>query len=142
MHADSGISHVLGSVRRAPSCFKGLDGLTYVDKLLGGQTAIQTLPFDATPPCDRVYDQATGHYVLIDALWKRRIVINSTGSKSVVVWNPGSVTATKMADIGPQGWLGFYCVEVANAGADCVVLAPGAEHALTQRLVVENFFSA
>jgi len=55
----------------------------------------------------------------------------------VVVWNPGPVRAAAIADLGPEDWREFVCVEpgrVSKATAGAGVLAPGERFTLTQVL--------
>jgi hypothetical protein len=68
--------------------------------------------------------------------WQRSIVIDTQGSQSVVVWNPGSEGARKRADVPDDGWQDFLCIEAANTGPDVIALAPGKEHSLGQTLCV------
>ena len=122
----------------------GLTGLPYQDKLRGMRTDVQHTPFEFEQACDRIYQHACQgkaassrhRYTLNDPAWKRRIVIDTQGSESVVVWNPGSEGARNIADMPDDGWLAFICVEAANAGPDVVTLAVGAEHRLAQTLNV------
>lgn len=118
---------------------EGIAGATYFDKLLGQGDLVQATPFDATAACDRVYHGVSGAYQLNDPVWRRRIVIESTGSQSLVVWNPGAERSRAIADLGPTAWRDFYCLEVANAGPDVVLLAPGAEHQLSQTIRVQTW---
>lgn len=120
----------------------GLQGLRYQERN-AHQAEMQHAPFalDAQhPACDRIYDhmaetRASGHrYTLVDPLWQRRIQIDTQGSQSVVVWNPGSAGARAMADVPDAAWQDFFCVEAANAGADAVQLTPGAQHSLEQMI--------
>jgi len=119
---------------------EGLTGLPYQDRLRDLATDIQQGPFAMDQACDRTYHHAsqdappqlTHRYILTDPAWQRRIVIDTQGSQSVVVWNPGSETARTMADVPDDGWQDFFCIEAANAGPDVIVLAPGAEHRLAQ----------
>ena len=123
---------------------EGLAGLPYQDKLRGMCADVQQTPFAFELACDRIYHHAddrktplTGHrYTLNDPAWKRRIVIDTEGSDSVVVWNPGSEGARGMADLPDDCWQAFFCIEAANAGPDVITLAAGAEHSLSQTLTV------
>ncbi|MEP6588284.1 MAG: D-hexose-6-phosphate mutarotase [Polaromonas sp.] len=120
----------------------GLADLPYQDRLRGLATGIQLEPFALEQACDRTYYHASPddlgesmhRYMLVDPVWQRRIMIDTRGSQSVVVWNPGSETARKMADVPDDGWQDFFCIETANAGPDVIALAPGAEHSLKQTL--------
>lgn len=119
----------------------GLVGLAYSDSLRDGAPAVQHMPFALEQACDRIYHHgnlaspAPEHrYTVVDPLWQRRIHIDTGGSQSVVVWNPGADRALQMADVPDDGWPGFFCVETTNAGPDTITLAPGAAHALRQTL--------
>lgn len=119
---------------------EGLNSLPYLDKLRGMTPAIQQAPFAFDQSCDRIYHHtalsATHRYGLTDPLWKRRILIDTQGSASVVIWNPGSQGAQAMPDVPDAGWQDFFCIEAANAGPNVINLLPGAEHQLAQTLSV------
>jgi glucose-6-phosphate 1-epimerase len=123
---------------------EGLSGLPYQDKLRGMVTDIQRTPFAFDTACDCIYHHAaqdsphksTHRYTLVDPAWQRRIQIDTEGSQSVVVWNPGRETARNIADMPDDGWQDFFCIEAANAGPNAVVLAPGAEYRLGQTLSI------
>ena len=124
----------------------GLLGLTYQDRLRDLATNVQRSAFALDQACDRTYAQpqspadaaqpSAHRYRLSDPAWQRRIAIDTLGSASVVVWNPGHETARRMADVPDDGWQDFFCIEAANAGPDVVTLAPGAAHSLAQTLRV------
>lgn len=124
----------------------GLVGLPYQDRLRALASDVQRSAFALDQACDRTYVQPqppagaaqppAHRYRLNDAPWQRRIVIDTLGSASVVVWNPGRDTAARMADVPGDSWQDFFCIEAANAGPDVVTLAPGAAHALAQTLRV------
>ena len=114
----------------------GLDGLTYLDKLDGGNAHVQQGDWNLRDPrdpgrSDRIYTQAAGHYVLRDPGFKRAIDITTSGSRSAVVWNAGQAQAAKMDDIG-EAWRNYVCVEAGNVGPDVIELAPGGRHTLKQ----------
>ena len=91
---------------------EGLNTLPYLDKLRGMTPDIQQAPFAFDQSCDRIYHHAapgaTHRYSLTDPTWKRSIVIDTQGSASVVVWNPGSEGARKMLDVPDAGWQDFF----------------------------------
>ncbi len=123
---------------------EGLTGLPYQDKLRGMAADVQQTPFALDLACDRIYhatpdsgEPFLGRYTLTDPAWQRRLVIETEGSQSVVVWNPGSEGARSIADVPNDGWQDFFCIEAANAGPDVVALAPGAEHWLGQTLSIK-----
>lgn len=124
---------------------EGLAGLTYQDRLRALATDVQPGLFSLEHACDRTYfhTAATGEsaqpahrYLLHDPAWRRRIAIDTQGSDSVVVWNPGGEGARNIADMPDDDWRNFFCIEAANAGPDVIALTPGAEHRLTQILSI------
>ena len=138
LHSYFAVSHA------AKVGIEGLAGLPYRDKLRGMAADIQQAPFALDLACDRIYHAAQdssgqfiGRYVLTDPGWQRRIVIDTCGSRSVVVWNPGSEGARRMADMPDDSWQDYFCIEAANAGPDVIALAPGAEHWLGQTLSIK-----
>ena len=119
----------------------GLADLRFEDKLLGTTSNVQTDVFRLDTACDRIYQQThpkpVHHYTLDDAPARRHLHIQTEGSQSVVVWNPGVEQARKMADVPDAAWCKFLCVEATNAGRDVVLLEPGGQHRLTQTVAVE-----
>ena len=118
----------------------GVDGLRYADKFDGNEH-VQAGDWHLDEPrdpgrSDRIYEDAGARFVLTDPVGRRRITLETRGSRSLVIWNPGEAGAAAIADLPARGWREFLCVETANAGADVVRLAPGAEHRLGQRLSV------
>ncbi len=128
----------VGDVRQVS--VSGVDGLRYADKFDGNEHA-QAGDWRLDEPrdpgrSDRIYADAGARFTLTDPVGRRRIALETRGSRSLVIWNPGEAGTAAIADLPAQGWREFLCVETANAGADVVRLAPGAEHRLGQRLSV------
>lgn len=121
----------------------GLEGLRYEDKLQGTTDSVQAGAFQLDTASDRIYQHNMPHaaqhdYTLEDSAWQRRIHILTTGSQSVVVWNPGADQARSMVDVPDAAWQDFVCMEATNAGqGDVVTLAPDGQHRLTQALAVQ-----
>ncbi len=120
----------------------GVDGLDYLDKYedYAGPRRQQG-PWNLRDPrdpgrSDRIYTGAGGRYVLRDPVLRRRITLETTGSQSLVAWNPGADAAAKMADVG-DGWRDYVCLEAANAGPDVITLPAGGRHVLQQTLSVQ-----
>lgn len=115
----------------------GLDGLNYLDKVSAPAQKQQAGAVTIASEVDRVYLASTADCVIDDPEWQRRVRIAKRGSRTTVVWNPWIEKATKMGDLGPDGYLGMVCVESANAADDVVTVAPGNEHRLWVRYSVE-----
>lgn len=115
----------------------GLDGARYLDKVAGDELFDneQSGPLALTGPTDRVYMHSE-EVSVDDPGFQRRLVLSTSGSANVVVWNPWAEAAASIADIGEGEWTGFVCVEAANAYADAVTLLPGEHWTMTQRIAV------
>lgn len=128
----------VGDARRVQ--VTGLDGLRYADKYDGGkhlQSGDWTLQDPRDPGrSDRIYHGTGDRFELHDPVLQRRITLQTSGSRSLVVWNPGESGITAIADAPAQAWPEFVCLEAANAGEDVVALAPGQRHTLQQTLRV------
>lgn len=119
---------------------RGLDGLRYLDKF-DGNIHEQVGDWDLHDPrdpgrCDRLYADTGTRFELIDAGADRTLTLTTSGSRSLVVWNPGALGAAAMDDVGSAQWPRFVCLEAANAGADLIELAPGQQHVLGQEVQV------
>ncbi|MDN5725408.1 MAG: D-hexose-6-phosphate mutarotase [Propionibacteriales bacterium] len=110
----------------------GLGGASYRDKVSGGSD-VQDGPIRFTGETDRVYE-SVADAVVDDGT--RRIMIIKTGSADTVVWNPWQDKAAKMSDVPDDAWPHLVCIEAANAPGHEITLAPGASHALSQRIKV------
>ncbi len=121
---------------------QGVQGLRFDSRLDGSTANLQDQPFAMHTGCDNTYARAATpdalasprSYTLQDPVWQRQLSIQTQGSQSLVVWNPGSAGAAKMADVPDAAWTDFLCIEAANAASDTVTLAPGAQHTLRQTL--------
>lgn len=99
-------------------------------------------PWRYEGPRDRIYQQPDGRarryaYTLDDSHTRRQIQVETGGSASMVLWNPGPEGARALADMPDAAWSSFVCLETSNAGSDTVELAPGASHCLQQHLSVQ-----
>ncbi len=110
---------------------KGLEGLTYLDKLKDFLPVEQDQPFTNTQaPFDRIYQQAKGTYSIEDPNTQNIIKISSQASQTAIVWNPGSIEGFGMRDVG-LAVTQFICLEVGNAAQDTPVIAPETSFTLT-----------
>jgi glucose-6-phosphate 1-epimerase len=121
---------------------RGLDGLTYANKYDGGdyrQGGEWSLHDPRDPGrSDRIYADTGDHFELIDPAARRRLTLRTSGSRTLVVWNPGAEGARSFTDMPAEGWRGFVCLEAANAGTEVIELAAGARHALAQAITVSD----
>jgi glucose-6-phosphate 1-epimerase len=113
----------------------GLDGETYVDKWAPGEARTQHGDVTFVGEVDRVY-HCGADVTLSDPVLGRMLHVETAGSDSTVVWNPGRERAATMPDIGPEEWRTMVCIEGANVGASAVTLEPGESHSLRYALTV------
>jgi len=120
---------------------EGVEGLDYLDKFENYAVAHrQQGDWSLRDPrdpgrSDRIYTGAGGRYSLLDPVLRRRIDLQTEGSRTLVAWNPGAAGAAKMDDVR-DGWRQFVCLEAANAGPEVIELVPGARHVLRQTISV------
>lgn len=76
----------------------------------------------------RIFTNNSATCVIEDIDFKRRIFIDKSGSLSTAVWNPWLDTASKMSDLGEEGWRDMVCVESANALENFVTVKSDKSH--------------
>ena len=119
----------------------GLDGLIYSDKFDNFNEHTQHGDWnlqDARDPgrSDRIYADTGNRFELIDPAGQRKIRLTTSGSKTLVVWNPGAEFIKTFADLPPEGWRNYVCLEAANCGADVIELGTDDSHVLQQTISV------
>lgn len=118
---------------------EGLTGLRYIDTLEDWQERSQAGALQIIGETDRIYLDPPPRLSVADAGWGRRILIDSSGSRSAVVWNPWIDRAAQLADMADDAWQRMLCVETANVLGDAVTLAPGESHTLGVRISSQAF---
>ncbi|AHF70250.1 MULTISPECIES: D-hexose-6-phosphate mutarotase [Pseudomonas] len=109
---------------------EGLDGLRYIETLENWEERQQSGDLTFVGETDRIYKDTPPLLSIVDPEWKRRVHIQTSGSKSAVLWNPWIEKTSKLADMKPEGWQRMVCVETANVLDDVVTLAPQDMHVL------------
>jgi D-hexose-6-phosphate mutarotase len=109
----------------------GLDGVSYLDKVLDMTQHTQVGSVTIVGEVDRVYTNTHTQTAIIDAQLGRDIVINKTNSSATVVWNPGSEKEKGFSDMHVGDYRKMLCVESGTAGGDSVIVAAGKSHSLT-----------
>ena len=101
----------------------GLAGLRYRDSAHGGTEHVQPEGALAIAgEVDRIYLDVPGPVTVREP--GRAVTVRASGFSDVVVWNPGAALAATIADLDPDGWRHFVCIEAA-AIATPIQLAPG-----------------
>jgi glucose-6-phosphate 1-epimerase len=106
----------------------GLGATAYVDRVAAGARRRQDeAALRIAGEVDRVYDTG-GPVTLVDPVRPRSIALQTAGAASTVVWNPGAEKARAIADMSPDGYKGFVCVESGNIGERRITLLPNGRH--------------
>ncbi len=116
----------------------GLEGTRCIDKVSGAHGITDRSPLRVRGETDLVFQGTKARVVVRDPVAQRTITVDKSGSHSTVVWNPGLMKATTMADLGGDVWRSFLCVEAANVAPAVVNLSPGATHTLSTRITVNT----
>lgn len=106
----------------------GLENKRYFDKLDEGKQKQQLGALKVSEEVDRIYTEVQNRLSIDDPILGRQIKIVTTGSKTSVVWNPWAQTCAKMADLEPDDYQRFICVEASKVEPDLIMVAPGEEH--------------
>ena len=118
----------------------GLHGTQFVEGRLSPEKRPQKGPVLFDGEVDRLYTSDSTVEVT-DPQGGRILVIEKSGSRSTVVWNPWIEKSKRLADLPNDAYFGFLCVEAANAGEDIVTVLPGGRHTLATRLRVRSLES-
>lgn len=106
---------------------EGLHGKPYFDAL-EKKKHIQDGTVRFSEETDRVYQEVNNPILLIDK--ERSVVIENSGSSSVVMWNPWRDKSSRMSGMKPDSYKTMLCIESANAMEDLRLLQPGQTHTL------------
>lgn len=116
----------------ASVAIEGLQGCDYEDSAGGGTLHRQhdyEVLFDGET--DRIYNDVVAPLALLDGA--PRLDIEQDGFGDAVVWNPGEHLCARIADLAPDDWRRFACVEAGQV-LQAVVLGPGERWSGVQRL--------
>lgn len=106
----------------------GLNDCEYVDLIDNNRRRHQAGAIEFAGEVGRVFVSCERTCTIEDRHLGRVIRVASTGSQSLAVWSPGLNTASKMVDLGSEGWRTMVCVETANALENGLVIATGQQH--------------
>lgn len=112
---------------------EGLDGAPYIDKVTGDQ-AVHEGDLAIRGEVDRVHD-SSAPLRIVDA--GRTLRVTSTGTESIIVWNPWVAKSAVMSDFGDEEFREMVCVESGNVMAHAVTVPPGQNHVMTVQYSVE-----
>lgn len=107
----------------------GLDGCRYIDKARGAQdrSVVQQGRVGFEAEVNRIYEEVPARLAVEDPVLQRRILIDTQGSRTCVVWNPWVEVAREMPDLDDADYRRFICVETVNTASEVVMIPPGRE---------------
>lgn len=115
--------HSYFAVKTQRTRLYGVEGCSYIDQLDGHQIKQQdTAPLEFHCETDQIYPLTKGKFRLDDSS-ATQIVIE-TSAQSAVVWNPWIEKTKRMADLAPQSWQEFVCVEAGQVATEQQTLLP------------------
>ena len=115
----------------------GLDATVYLDHADHDQRKRLTGPVQFSAETDRIFINTENTCTVEDPGWQRRIVIDKSGSRSTVVWNPWIEKAAQLKDLGSDEWPSMVCVETANAADNILTIEAGQSHRMSATVRVE-----
>ncbi len=116
----------------------GLENLPFLSKVHDFEQFVDAAPVRIGEQVDRVYPDTESACLLHDPAWNRRIVIEKEGSRTTVVWNAWAKISAALADLGPDMYRQYVCVESVVGPQENKELPPGETHTLTARIHVEQ----
>lgn len=116
---------------------RGLHGTPFVEGRLSPEKRLQHGPVVIDREVDRIYISDAAVEVE-DVAGGRTLIIEKSGSRSTVVWNPWIEKSKRLSDLPDDAYPRFLCVETTNAGEDAITIPPGGDHRLLTRLRVRR----
>lgn len=104
---------------------EGVDGARFVDTLDDWAIKTQAGPLRFTSETDRLYLGLGNTLSIVDPGWARRIAIQTSHSRSAVIWNPWIDKAARLSQFADDAWQGMVCIETARVWDDLLQVEPG-----------------
>jgi glucose-6-phosphate 1-epimerase len=116
---------------------EGLDGCPYIETMDNWQQRQQQGDLRFISETDRIYLDLPTTLSLRDHGLNRRIILETRGSHSAVLWNPWIAKAQRLSQFAGDAWQRMLCIETANVLDDMVRLGAGASHTLSVSIGAE-----
>lgn len=110
----------------------GLGQCPYYDKVTG-ERALWPEQFAFDREIDRIV-QDSGQVIELHQPGSTGVVIERSGSESVVIWNPWVEKSKRLSNFNDDDYRHMLCIESANADQDTRLIAPGDAHTLSTTL--------
>ena len=114
----------------------GLEDTKFTEKAKGTKEHSEK-PLMIDGPIDRVYHETEGKIVVEDPGFGRKLQLERTGSKSVIVWNCWE-DAKKLSDMPDEDFMKYLCVETGNALSETIHMEPHEENTVSYTVSVSK----
>jgi len=120
----------VGDVREAS--VHGFEGVPFTEHAAAPEAEWDTsAPLRFRAETDRVFQGAPEQVSICAPALSREVSLKSRQARSAIVWNPWPAKTARLAQMAPEDWQTFCCVETANCKENAVTLAPRARHEMT-----------
>ncbi|HVS31525.1 MAG TPA: D-hexose-6-phosphate mutarotase [Thermoanaerobaculia bacterium] len=110
----------------------GLEGASYIDKTDEmKEKQARPAPLTIDRETDSVFLDTEAACRVEDQSMRRSIIVEKSGSRSTIVWNPHAAKAKALSDFGDDEWERMICIEAANVAGNAVRLDPGQTSLMT-----------
>ena len=103
----------------------------------GPREPAEKMPLTIKDEVCRLYCPQSNEIILKDPGCQRKLRITKENSNSTLVWNPGAERCRQIADLEDEEYRSFLCIECNRAGEDSLVLVPGKEYRISQKITLE-----
>lgn len=103
----------------------GLQGCRYIETLERWEERRQDGLVRIAGETDRIYLDVDRPLVIRDPHWQRSIHIQTSHSRSAIVWNPWIDKAQRLSQFADDAWQRMLCIETARVWDDVLSIAPG-----------------
>lgn len=110
-----------------------IDGAKF-ENFIDGEPGKISGDFKLEGQTDMLLHPPRNHAEITDPVLARKIDLTFSGTKSFVLWNPGAEVCKTIADLSPEAYERFVCVEPASVGESAAMLKPGERHTLKMNI--------
>lgn len=115
---------------------RGFEGVSFSDFLNGGRESVDNLnDRPITEQTDQLYIDAPDFAAILDEASCPLFQVEKERFGDFVLWNPWIEKSAQMADLSPNDYLKFLCLEAGNVRSK-IALSPGESFTSSQRLMV------
>ena len=112
----------------------GLDQVSYLSKVHNYEQFVDHGSILIGERVDRVYLNTESTCSINDPGFGRKVLVEKSGSRTTVVWNPWARLSAEMPELGADAYRQFVCVETVIGSQEQMVLPAGKTHEMVARI--------